>query len=311
MKILELTNKNLDYTKFVKRSAEETDYEHLITESCIGVENGEIRFVYQELDFDCADLVEALKRIKYTESKRTDGLVTRSRVFGFKPRNTMRGDYCKGSSLAYDFPAEHKLVCDYAAKIEGLYQAAHPAGYDAHKKQTDTVKPSYRLGKQSIFTSGIINKNNPLKYHFDTGNFKKVYSCMLVFKQDIKGGYLAMPEYGVGVQLKHNSIFMFDGQSIMHGVTPISYSHPNAFRYSVVYYSLQQLWKCLEIDEARTDRIPRPHRLSQLLAGDQRIRGLCRWPPRHGRAEAHHAHGQLRHTARREGGRGHRRPPVL
>lgn len=265
MKHIPLTNKNLDYRKFVKRSAEESDYDTLIRESCIGTENGEIKFVYQELDFDCSDLIEALKRIEYTESKRTDGLVTRSRVFGFKPRNTMRGDYCKGSSLAYDFPAEHSLVCNYARQIEGLYRSAHPEGYKQHREKAETVKPSYRIGSESIFTSGIINKNNPLKYHFDTGNFKAVYSCMLVFKQDIKGGFLALPEYGVGIELKHNSIFMFDGQSIMHGVTPISYKHPNAYRFSVVYYSLQQLWKCLEIDDelARIRNLKRQRELKR------------------------------------------------
>jgi hypothetical protein len=271
MKILELKNKNLDYKLFKHRSAEETDYDTLITESCIGVENGEIKFVYQALDFEPADLVEALKRIKYTESKRTDGLTTRSRVFGFKPRNTMRGDYCKGSSLAYDFPAEHKLVCEYAGKIEGLYQAAHPKGYAAHSEKTQTVKNAYRLGQKSIFTSGIINKNNPLKYHFDTGNFKAVYSCMLVFKEGVKGGYLALPEYGVGIQLVHNSIFMFDGQSIMHGVTPITMLHPHSYRYSVVYYSLQQLWKCLEIDDelARIRNVKRQRELKRATMSDE------------------------------------------
>ena len=42
---------------------------------------------------------------------------------------------------------------------------------------------------------------------------------------------------------------MFDGQGIMHGVTPITYESPLSYRYSIVYYSLKQMWKCLTIDE--------------------------------------------------------------
>lgn len=58
-----------------------------------------------------------------------------------------------------------------------------------------------------------------------------------------------MPEYGVGVSLPHNSVFMFDGQSVLHGVTPITKTSNQAVRYSIVYYSLQQIWNCLPLSE--------------------------------------------------------------
>lgn len=250
MKQIELKNKNLNYKDFIKRSAKETDYDQLITESCIGIENGEIKFVYQELpDWNTSEVVKALKTIKYIEGKRARGLVSRSRIFGFKPRLEMRGDYCSSTSLAFEFPKEHAIICGLASKIEDLYKSTHPDGYEFHKKVTDEkIKPAWRINN-SVFTSGIVNKNNPLKYHFDTGNFTKVYSCMPVFKSGIKGGHLALPEYGLGIELKNNSIFMFDGQSILHGVTPIEYESPLSYRYSVVYYSLKRVWQCLEINE--------------------------------------------------------------
>ena len=31
--------------------------------------------------------------------------------------------------------------------------------------------------------------------------------------------------------------------------TPIYYENSNAHRFSIVYYSLKQMWKCLEIDD--------------------------------------------------------------
>lgn len=251
MKIIQLKNLNLDYKRFVKRSALESDYETLIKEPCIGVEDGEIKFVYDFLPDGVAgdDLIKALKSISYIKGKRARGLVSQSRIFGYKPRLEMRGDFCSSTSLAREYPKEHQLVCDLAADIEGIYKARHPDGYKKHSGDvTEKVKKEWRIG-EGIFTSGIINKNNPLKYHFDTGNFNKVYSCMPVFKKDVAGGHLALPEYGLGIELKDRSIFMFDGQSIMHGVTPIKYTKPTGHRYSVVFYSLKRIWQCLEIDE--------------------------------------------------------------
>lgn len=250
MKILELKNNNLNYKDFIKRSAEEKDYEVLLTEPTIGVEEGEIKFVYDFIPegVDTSDLVEAVKHIKYHEGKRARGLVSRSRIFGYRPRLEMRADFCSSTSLAMECPKEHGLICNFAGEIEKMYLKNHPEGYKKHKAETDTVKKEWRIG-EGIFTSGIVNKNNPLKYHFDTGNFNKVYSCMPVFKSGIRGGHLALPEYGIGIELKDRSIFMFDGQAIMHGVTPIKYNNPNSYRYSIVYYSLKRIWACLEIDQ--------------------------------------------------------------
>ncbi len=42
---------------------------------------------------------------------------------------------------------------------------------------------------------------------------------------------------------------MFDGQSILHGVTPINKVSPKGYRFSIVYYTLKRMWQCLEVDE--------------------------------------------------------------
>lgn len=251
MKIIEITkNPNLDYKQFIKRTALEKDYQTIIKEPTIITENGEIKIIYDILDIDSKNVVEDLKRIKYTVGKRARGLVSTSRIFGFRPRMELRGDYCTSTSLAYDNPDIHQRVCNLALEIEKYYEKYNPKGYKDHSEQTDSkIKKSWRINGKSVFTSGIINKNNPLKYHLDAGNFNKVFSLMIVFKEGIEGGYLSCPEYGIGFELKNNSILMFDGQSIMHGVTPITYTTPKSHRFSIVYYSLKKIWKCLEIDD--------------------------------------------------------------
>lgn len=251
MRELILKKRRLDLKQFVRRSASEDDYAELLDGDVVGVDadTKEVIFVCKNLEFDDREIMAALDGIKYTENIRTSGLKTRSRIFGYRPRNTVRKDYCSAVSLAVDQPREHATVCRYGVQIAGVYGEFTPETFAQHQQiMKDKVLDEWAI-KDTPFTSGIINKNNPLKYHFDSGNFKNVYSCMAVFKRDIKGGYLSLPEYNVGLALPHNSVFMFDGQSVLHGVTPITRQSTNAMRYSIVYYSLQQIWNCLPLSD--------------------------------------------------------------
>ena len=94
-----------------------------------------------------------------------------------------------------------------------------------------------------------MNKNNPLKYHLDSGNFKGVLSNMIVFKKGTSGGHLVIPQLDLALEVVDNSLTIFNGQEILHGVSPIEYDETDGYRYSVVYYSLEQMWKCDPIDD--------------------------------------------------------------
>lgn len=263
---------DIDYKDYVKRSAHDDDYETLIDESCILVDadTKKILVVYAQTDLDDKEILWALNTIKYEQTTRTGGLKTTSRIFGNSPRLALRKDFCSPTSLAVKQPQQHAAVCRYGQMIAGLYHEYQPEAYAEHKKILDAkVLDEYGI-KDTPFTSGIINKNNPLKYHFDSGNFKNVYSCMAVFKIDVEGGHLSLPEYNIGFKLPHKSVFMFDGQSILHGVTPIRRLSTRATRYSIVYYSLKQMWNCLPLTEelarirnVKTERESRRKRIMQ------------------------------------------------
>lgn len=252
MKTLLAKHKELDLKSFVKRTALESDYSTLIKEPTLirDADNDELKVIYDIVNLDTKEIVDALKVVKYHEGKRTRGLVSRSRIFGFRPRHPIRGNYCSSTSLAIEHPTEHQIVCNLAEKIEDYYSKWYPEGYQRHLKMSEEkVQAEWRMNGKSAFTSGIINKNNPLKYHWDTGNFNDAFSMMIVFKNDVQGGYLSVPEYDIGFELQNNAVIMFDGQSLLHGVTPIYFANENAHRFSVVYYSLKQMWKCLEVTE--------------------------------------------------------------
>lgn len=253
MKTIYVKKADLDLKEYRLRSALESDFHTLIRESCVIVDEdtGKQLVIYKNLNeegFDSYDLAQALQRIKYAESTRTSGLVTRSRIFGFAPRVPQRKDFCSATSLIDDAPKEHELLCEYGRRVVNLYKDNAPEVFAGHEKMTDEVLNEYKI-KDTPFTSGIVNKNNPLKYHFDSGNFNNVYSCMLGIRSNCLGGYLAMPEYDCALEIANNSVTIFDGQSILHGVTPIKMLTPDAYRYTIVYYSLKRMWECLPIGE--------------------------------------------------------------
>lgn len=250
MEIIDIQKKEIDYSNYVRRSALETDYETLISSDTLVTENNRPIILYKKLDRDLTKRVrQAVKNIKYQTGTRTGGLKSTSRIFGYSPRNTIRKDFCSTTSLSVDYPAEHEIICSFGSELAKLYTDYFPDVYKTHNDIVkDRVLSDWVIGK-TPFTSGIVNKNNPLKYHFDAGNIKNVLSNMVVFKGGVQGGYLACPEYNVGFEVADNTVILFDGQNILHGVTKIKKLNPHSYRYSIVYYTLQNMWNCLVIDE--------------------------------------------------------------
>lgn len=262
MKKIEIKRKEVDFKEYVKRSAKESDYSTLITEECLITENGNPKILYAKLDEEKTKYIrQAVKNIRYDESTRTGGLKTRSRIFGYNPRNVIRKDFCSATSLSVESPVEHQIICDFGHELSELYAHNFPDIYKRHGDVTTEKMLSEWVLSGTPFTSGIVNKNNPLKYHFDSGNLKDVLSNMVVFKNGVEGGFLSCPEFDVGFEVADNTVILFDGQNILHGVTPITSRHKKGYRYSVVYYTLQQIWNCLpmteEIARARNVRVKR------------------------------------------------------
>ncbi len=252
-KTLECKRRTIDIKEYRYRQAQESDFSQLITDSVVVKDSvsGRPNIVYLKLEDDCSHIADVLQSIHYEKGNRTSGMLSQSRIFGHSPRITIRTDYCKSTALAREAPDAHALITAYAKKVAAYYQQFNSELYEYHQQQTSRVLPEWTL-ENTVFTSGIINKNNPLAYHFDAGNFKNVWSNMLVFKHEVEGGYLAVPEYNVGFEVCNNSLLMFDGQNLLHGVTPIRKLTPEAYRYSIVYYSLQQMWNCLAPGEEVT-----------------------------------------------------------
>ncbi len=268
MERIHVQRKSLDLKEYTYRVAKADDCTTVIAEPALIYEGDQIKIVYCEMEESLPDLVRALERVNYERSFRTGGLPTNSRIFGYSPRTALRKDFCSTTSLATQFPQEHATICARAKVADKYYDRWHPQLHKTHAQTTaEKVLEEWHL-EDSVFTSGIVNKNNPLRYHFDTGNFKDVWSAMMVFKNGVSGGGLNVPEYGLHFTLKDHSLLMFDGQGLLHGVTPFQMTRPGGYRYSIVYYSLRQMWNCLppkgEVDRIRKLKTAREYKRAGL-----------------------------------------------
>ena len=247
----DLAQTPINYKQYIKRAARSTDYSKLITEdvTILNQQKQPVIVYLRDPEMPSQKMIQILQKIEYEEHRRVDGLVSRSRIFGFMPREQIRKDYCSSTALAREMPDEHLYICQFGSYLSNFYKKYCPDIYNSHLKVADERILKDWTIDNSPFTSGIINKNNPLKYHFDSGNISKVYSNMVCFRKDCEGGNLAIPELDIALEIANKSVLLFDGQAIMHGVTPFHITSKHGYRYTLVYYTLKQMWNCQPITE--------------------------------------------------------------
>ena len=260
MQVYKLKRKKLNLKEFVKRTALETDANIYIDHDAVIVDEdtNEVMVIYKVLDDTPIhkEVFKLLTKIKYQSSMRMSGLknLGETKVFGYVPRMRAKttDQACRIAKLAKDDPTAHQKLLEYAKVISDVYKDNDENRFNRHQELSKKTNKGYVI-PGTLFTSGIINKNNPLKYHYDSGNYEKVSSAMIAFRYNIDGGNLALPEYDVKLAIQDRSVTLFDGQSLLHGVTPIIRKSPDAMRFTTVFYSLVGMWKCLPIDEEIAD----------------------------------------------------------
>ncbi len=268
MRRIEVTKRKIDRREWATRVPADSDIGTLLTEPCELWEGDRLVLAYIHAEERIGHLLDVFRRVRYGQRARTGGLVTTSKTFGWHPRVTLRRDFCTAAHFAAEQPVEHGIVCAAAIQVAEYYRVVNPTLYAEHAAQSAEKASRYRL-RGTPFTSGIVNENNPLKYHLDSGNYPGVWSGMVAVRHRATGGHLCLPEYGVGLEVRHGSLTLFDGQGVVHGVTPIRLQDEESRRYTAVYYSLRGLWKCLPPEEElarirrlRTEREGKPRKVT-------------------------------------------------
>jgi hypothetical protein len=272
MQTLELTQRMIQLKELNKKSPLDSDTTQVIDQPTIFKLKGEVVMVYGKFPhpYTIEVVREACKKIRYEKSDRTAGLKTESRIFGFKPRRVIRGDFCSSTMLAKESPIEHAAITQLGGHFCKLYDQYLPHVFKQHLETVlGEVLPEWII-PGTIFTSGIVNKSNSLKYHLDSGNFKDCMSCMLVLRKDVEGGMLSIPEFDLRLDLQDSTYLIFDGQKILHGVTQIRPMNKFSYRYSIVFYSLKQMCNCMAFgDELQRVRKVKKAREEKRLIKDR------------------------------------------
>lgn len=220
------------------------DCSRLVDEACLVYEGDELKIAHVYLHEDTAPLLRAIQSVEFGKGYRTSGLKSESRIFGYSPRNELRRDYCSTCAMAKDNPGANAELLRWAPIVTGYLSEFNKPKYFEQAGMLEQVRPEWKI-PGSLFTSGILNKNSALHYHFDSGNFKGAWSAMIVLIEGMAGGHLNIPEFDLSLRFRTGSLLLFDGQGLLHGVTQLQRQTPRAFRYSVVYYALSRMRNCL------------------------------------------------------------------
>jgi len=200
---------------------------------------GKLMAVYTQLDGELMQHAEYVTRNSaYSESRRTAGLPQRSVVYGALPRLAVRNDFCRHTAASHKSPELYERALLVAQGIAAAYRAVMPAQYAAHEQAIDGVLPAWRM-PDTPFTAINFNENFAIPFHRDSANTRDVASNVVI------GGQLVLPEWGAALAMRHGSLVIFHGYSVMHGVTPIKRIRSDGYRCSIVAYSLGEMARCL------------------------------------------------------------------
>ncbi len=222
----------------------------MINEDCIVMFDGEpIAYYIKHAGFDLQELEAELKKTKFTKQPRMSGIKPKALYFGYTGANPIANDFCNVAGTSWKYPYLHELLIDLTVKMNAVYLKTATKEYKAHRQKLKDYKnglnEQYRI-KNTVFTSGVLNKNCAFPYHPDKGNLDGVFSMMICIRKNMGGGQLILPEYGIGFACSNQSLLLFDGQKAIHGVTPLIplNASDDCYRYTGVCYTHTRLWRC-------------------------------------------------------------------
>jgi hypothetical protein len=176
---------------------------------------------------------------------RLSGMRYEHRTFGTSAPSPLRRRYgCSYAQFNFDYPEAYEIIERLTALCWEMFEKHMPNAYEKHKKLVDENIHKDWLVAGVGWTSGIINNTAALPYHRDSNNIKGTVSAMIGSRSRVGGGALHIPEYDVTFGIPDGSLTLFDGQDLWHGVTPLVNERPDAYRYTIVWYTKSGIKAC-------------------------------------------------------------------
>lgn len=204
-------------------------------------------FAYLDFTGDLERLRGAVRATPMGTLLRGSGTRNKSRTFGFAARNVvLRREACKPAALAIDEPTLHAELVAAGVELDRMVREVAPDRVAADAAVVGDVLDEWRLAEGVGWTSGNINQSSALPYHRDRANFA-TWSAMPVVRRGVRGGFLSVPEYGAVFACDDGTCCFFNGNVVVHGVTPMEFRSEDAYRFSIVYYALRGMKDCFTV----------------------------------------------------------------
>lgn len=180
-----------------------------------------------------------------TGTSRLSGMRYENRTFGTTAPALLRKRYgCSYSQFNIDYPESYSALERMTLAFWRMFEEHMPETFNKHKQLVDeSIHPDWQIAGCG-WTSGIINNTAALPYHRDRNNIKGTVSAMLGMRSRVGGGALHIPEYNLVLGIPDGSLTIFDGQDLWHGVTPLVNERPDAYRYTIVWYTKRDVKEC-------------------------------------------------------------------
>jgi hypothetical protein len=260
----------------LKTTPQRSHYTTLIREDTRLMAGGKVIAIYVKLPKSaCVEMRRIAQNTKFTSTARLHGIPTQSTVYGSLPRTPMRVDFCRFSASSKNERKYFETSFKFAEYIDDLYKEHLPEAREFNQQAiASTVHSDWRVN-DTPFTTCNFNVNHAIKYHRDSGNFKDVFSNVLILKGGITGGELVFPEFGIAFEQSDCALGIFDGQHWMHGVMPIERQRADSYRASIVFYALAGMKNCYpykkEIERFKATRTVREE---QRAKGNPRLKEI-------------------------------------
>lgn len=194
MKVRKLARREIDPADYVGRVPLKSEMGELVTQDLVVECEGRVVLVYTIIDPEVSRGIRlAAESVRYSRSARTNGMPMQSALFGSAPRIAIRNDYCRKTAATVSEPKNWSLIKRFGDKLSQVYRQWLPEEYERQSKLVEQqVGADWQIAGMP-FTTVILNRNQALKYHLDSGNFKGLYSNVFILRRAAAGGQLVLP----------------------------------------------------------------------------------------------------------------------
>lgn len=187
-------------------------------------------------------------------SKTSYSMKVDSSVIGYMDRYP-RIPYCRTTAFSQKYFNEYNLCIPYIKCIDNVFKKFAPHKYKIQKGMAESSCEDFVI-KDTAFTTVTVNKNFRTAAHKDKGDLKEGFGNLGVISRGKYNGFVTViPRYGVGLDISHGDVSLFDVHEVHGNTEPEKISYFE--RISVVCYYREKMIYCgdkqYELDRAKTE----------------------------------------------------------